>query len=65
MGALLVDFAPRCRVDEKRGVDGWRRPKNPSKLPRDHPLEGAALFCRTTGNFGGRKTGDGEQRMYP
>jgi hypothetical protein len=40
LGVLVVDFALSCRVCEKCGVDGSRGPKNPFKLPRNHPSEG-------------------------
>jgi len=33
----------RGRVGEDGGVDGWQRPENPFRLPRNQPLEGEPL----------------------
>ena len=68
LGALVVDFAVRCRVDEKCGVDGWRGPKSPFKLPRNHPFEGE-LLCFGEHRYLWRKEnlrrGEEEWRMHP
>jgi hypothetical protein len=58
---MVFVFVLRCRVGEDWGVDGRRGPKNPFRLPRNHPVERDPLFQSRTGNFGRRAAFEGDR----
>ena len=55
---VFVDFVLRCRVGAGCAVGSWQGPKNPFRLPINHPFEGELFgFEGEPGSFGRRTFG--------